>query len=180
MGAVRTLLTFEEFEQLEDTGEALELLDGDLIRLPPPQKQHMLDSERLFENLKQQLEALRKRHPETALGKVHHEMGYLLRGNPSSWFVPDVSVTWPDQPGDRYYERSPMIAIEIVSEYDLARNIERKVARYLEQGAAEVWVFYPESRHAVVHSRTHGIERREKSFRTALLPGIEIPFDEFL
>jgi Uma2 family endonuclease len=180
MGAVKTLLTFEEFEQLEDTGESLELLDGDLIRLPPPQKKHMLDSERLFKSLDGRLERMRQHNPQYAAGKVPHEMGYLLRGNPSSWFISDVSVTWPDQPGDRYYERSPMIAIEIVSEYDLARNIERKVARYLEQGAAEVWIFYPESRHAVVHSHTRGIERRENSFLTTLLPGIEIPFEEFL
>jgi Uma2 family endonuclease len=140
----------------------------------------MLGTEQLFERLKQQVEALRKTHPEIALGKVHMEMGYLLRGSPSSWFQPDVSVTWPDQPGDRYYERSPMIAIEIVSEHDSARNIEHKVAKYLEHGAAEVRIVYPKSRHAMVHSRARGIERNDKAFSPALLPGIEIPFDEFL
>jgi Uma2 family endonuclease len=148
MGAVKTLLTFEEFEQLPDpeTGESLELLDGEIIELPPPQKRHMLGSEELFKRLKQQVEALRVRLPEVPLGKVHMEMGYLLRGRRSSWFRPDVSVTWPDQPGDRYYEQSPMIVIEIVSEHDRANDIERK----------------------------------EKAFITALLPGIEIPFDAFL
>ena len=35
------LMTFEEFEQLEDTAEDLELLQGELIRMPPPFRSHM-------------------------------------------------------------------------------------------------------------------------------------------
>ena len=78
----------------------------------------MLGSEELFKRLKQQVEALRIKLPEVPLGKVHMVMGYLLRGRRSSWFRPDVSVTRPNQPGDRYYEQSPMMVIEIVSEHD--------------------------------------------------------------
>ena len=35
MGVSTSLLTFEEFEQLPDDPGKLELLDGELIRLPP-------------------------------------------------------------------------------------------------------------------------------------------------
>jgi hypothetical protein len=61
----------------------------------------------------------------------------------------------------------------------IAKDIKRKVAKYLEHGTAEVWAVYPESSHAVVHT-AQGIQRKDKAFVTALLPGIEIPFDAFL
>ena len=44
MGATNTgLMTFEEFERLPDHEESLklELLDGELIRMPPPGRMHM-------------------------------------------------------------------------------------------------------------------------------------------
>lgn len=180
--AAKTLLSLEELERLPDTetGETLELLDGEWIQLPPLEKPHMLRAEELFKKLDRALELARQRNPHIVAGRVHIEMGYLLAGRPSSCFVPDVSVTWPDQPGHRYYERSPMIAVELVSDHDLAKDIERKVVQYLEHGAAEVWIVYPESRHSVVYSRAHSIERNDRAFTTALLPGIEIPFHEFL
>jgi hypothetical protein len=36
MGAVGTLLTFEQFEQLPDKDGRRELLEGELIEVPPP------------------------------------------------------------------------------------------------------------------------------------------------
>ena len=41
--ASTTLLTFEELEQLPDEPGKMELLDGELIRLPPAKKRHIED-----------------------------------------------------------------------------------------------------------------------------------------
>jgi Uma2 family endonuclease len=67
----------------------------------------------------------------------------LRRGG---WLVPDVSVTWPDQPVDEWLLGAPMIAVEIASRGNTAEEIEGKVAAYLDEGAAEVWIIYPKTR----------------------------------
>ena len=73
------------------------------------------------------------------------------------------------------------MVFEVVSENDTARHLEAKVAEYLTHGAAEVWVIYPETRHAWVYDHSSpGARRETKSIRSELLPGIEIPFDAIL
>jgi len=72
-----------------------------------------------------------------------------------------------------------MMVFEVVSENDTALQLEGKVAEYLANGAAEVWVIYPDTRHAWVYQRATPLARREAhSIRSDLLPGIEIGFDE--
>jgi len=173
-----TLLTLEQFERIEWEGQ-LELLKGELIRLPPPQRPHMEGCENLYDGLKASVERLRKVQPTIQLGKVHFEMGYLLGGEPRTWLRPDVSITYPDQPGKRYYEGSPLMVFEIVSEWDTAAQLAEKVAQFLTNGAKEVWVIYPEPREVWLHDGS-GIARRMKSIQSPLLPGIEIPLDEIL
>jgi Uma2 family endonuclease len=116
-----------------------------------------------------------------AIGKLHIEMGYLVSSSPSSWLRPDVSLTHPDQPGDHYYEGAPLVAFEVVSEYDTATRVERKVADYLAHGTAEVWVIYPETRRAWVYrGAADGATRETEAIHSDLLPGIEIRLDEIL
>jgi Uma2 family endonuclease len=173
-----TLLTLEQFERIE-SDDYLELLKGELIRLPPPQLSHMLACEALFERLKIAVNQLRNSHPEVRVGKVHMEMGYLLPGDPPTWLRPDVSITYVDQPGVRYYEESPLIVFEVVSEYDTARQIAEKVALFLANGAKEVWMIYPDTRRAWAYDGS-GTARELHAIRTPLLRGAEIPLDEIL
>jgi Uma2 family endonuclease len=184
-----TLISLDEFERL-DGPEEIELLKGELIRVPPPQIDHMKSAEALFRRLYADVERLRQTNLDLPLGKVHMEMGYLMFGEPRSWLRPDVSVTHANQAGAKYYEGAPLMVFEIVSEYDTARQLESKVAVYLANGAAEVWVIYPEARHAWVYSgpimgttgTARGSQARSeaKSIRSDLLPGVEIDFVDFL
>src|SRR5215208_6194749 len=114
MSTTTALMTFREFEALpEHNGpEHLELLNGELIRMPPSQRRHALSAETLFELLKAAVEEWRRAEPEAPIGSVHHEMGYHLTSDPSSWLQPDVSLTQPEQSGDKYYEGAPLIAFE--------------------------------------------------------------------
>jgi Uma2 family endonuclease len=177
MGAT-TLLTMEQFERIEGD-DHLELLKGELIRLPPPQNAHMDACEKLYDRLKSEIEELRTTRPGLSIGKVHIERGYLLSGDPASWLRPDVSITYPDQPVDRYLLGAPMIVFEVVSEYDTAAQIAEKVELFLANGAKEVWVIYPETQRAWLYDGS-GIARERTSISTPLLPGIEIPLDEIL
>ena len=57
--------------------------------------------------------------------------------------------------------------------------MDKKVTDYLAHGAAEVWVIYPETRHAWVYRQSAPAATRE-TIHSDLLPGIEIPLDEIL
>jgi len=178
--ATTTLMSFAEFECLDQGPDEIELLKGDLIRMPPPEHEHMLICERLYEWLKAAVERLRLANPGLKLGKVHIEQGYRLKGEPASWLRPDVSVTHPDQPVDRFYLGAPWLVFEVVSASDRALQLDEKVSEYLANGAAEVWLIYPKQRHAWIYDDS-GVARHEtRSVHTAALPTIDIPLDEIL
>jgi Uma2 family endonuclease len=169
-----TLMSFAEFEQLPSGPEQLELLKGELIQFPPPQRPHMLIAQGLFFDLR----VWRKSNPQVAVGDVCIEMGYLMPTDPRSWLKPDVSVTFPNQPGERFFEGSPMIVFEVVSEYDKARELQIKVHEYLSNGAKEVWVLYPETREAVLYREPHQPIGHTDAICTDLLPGFTLPLAE--
>jgi Uma2 family endonuclease len=155
MGAT-TQLTIEEFLSLPDEPGKQELLDGELIALPPAKYSHMQIAIRLHLMLVAAL-------PES---RALIETGYQLsRG----WLQPDVSVTWPDQPVENdWLQGAPMIAIEVVSGANRPEHIDKKTAVYLEEGAAEVWVIYPATRSMTVF-RKQSWERVTGSYTCPLL-----------
>jgi Uma2 family endonuclease len=145
------LVTFEDLERLPEEPGKTELLDGELIQMPPAMRRHSEIGGQLFLRLSLLVAALKSGGAASTLGKVEVEMGYRIGRKPDSWLVPDVSITHPDQPGDVYCEGAPLIAIEIVSESNTARQVERKIKKYLANGAQEVWVLYPKTRRALTH-----------------------------
>jgi Uma2 family endonuclease len=176
-----TLMSFAEFELLDAGADDVELLRGELIRMPPPQRSHMQICRRLLKLLDAAVERWKRSNPDGRVGQVEIEMGYLVSVDPQCWLRPDVSLTHPDQPGERYYEGAPLVAFEVVSEFDTAIRLDKKVADYLAHGAAEVWVIYPEWRHAWVYRGAGLTTTRETgAIRSDVLPGVEIPLDEIL
>ncbi len=135
-----TLISAAAFRLLPDAPGKQELLEGELILLPPAKLSHSKIARALLRLLTAVLEESR----------VQIEAGYQI--TPETWLQPDVSVTWPDQPvRNDYLQGSPMIAIEIVSCGNTADEIDRKIAAYLRYGAAEVWIVYPRTRSLIVH-----------------------------
>jgi Uma2 family endonuclease len=161
--STKTLVTLEEFLDLPETPGKQELLDGELISLPPAKRSHMEISKRLVDLFRSVLDGAR----------VWFETGYQLHGR---MLQPDVSVTWPDQPvADDWFQGAPMIAVEVASRGNTAEEIEGKVAAYLEEGAAEVWVIYPKTRTLVVSTKEH-VTRVTGTYDCGLLRlGVDIP-----
>ena len=145
------LVTFEDLERLPEEPGKTELLDGELIQMPPAKRPHNKHAKRLFLRLFQLVESLRAGGAALGLGDVEIEMGYKIGMKPDSWLIPDVSVAHPDQPGDDYYEGAPLIAIEVISESNTAGKIDRKIEKYLANGSQEVWVVYGETRRVLTH-----------------------------
>jgi Uma2 family endonuclease len=153
-----TLMTIAEFELLPDVPGKQELLEGELINLPPARDSHGDIVHALYEVLRSVLPA----------GRVRIDAGYRMA--PDTWLEPDVSVRWPDQPAENGYRQgSPMIAMEVVSPGNTAEEIQRKTAAYLKHGAEEVWIVYPLGRCMMVH-RSIAVERITDVYTCALVP----------
>jgi Uma2 family endonuclease len=144
-----TLLTFAEFERLPDEPGKDELVDGELFHLPPAFYNHSTLVGRIFALLMQLIDG-----PTPRLVQV--EAGFKI--GEKTWLVPDVSVLHEHQPRAKYFEGAPAVAIEVISESNTARQIDRKRKIYLENGAHEVWVIYPDTHSAWVYRPGTGEE----------------------
>jgi len=165
-------LTFADFEQLAEGTDTLELLQGELIRVPPPKRKHMECAHRLYEALRVALESKPPR-----LGTPYIEMGYRI--DRDTWLRPDVSVSAAGQRGDDYFEGAPALAIEIVSESNSAAEMEAKTEVFLANGASEVWLIYPKAQRAWIY-RASGSAERVEELASPLLPNLRVPIRDLL
>jgi Uma2 family endonuclease len=140
MATTPHLLTWQEFEQLPD--EHAEILEGELITLPPPKSKHSLVAENVAELLRE-LKA-------KGLGRVLCEAGYKLSEALPSWIQPDVSFLKMERvqatESDSYFLGAPELAVEIVSPSETPATLHRKVDLLLAAGSLAVWVIYLETR----------------------------------
>jgi Uma2 family endonuclease len=174
-----TLMSLAEFERL-DGPEHVELLKGELISMPPAERRHSQTARKLLLLLSAAIQKFRSEGRGEAVPDAEIELGYLLDSDPPTWLQPDVSVPHAGQPGDRYFEGAPMIAVEVISPSDTASRTENKVLTYLAHGAAEVWVIYPELRHARLFYPDGSAITETKALHSRLLPGVEIPLADIL
>jgi Uma2 family endonuclease len=163
-----TLLTFAEFEQLPEQPGKDELLDGEHFHLPPAFSNHSILVGRIFALLMHLIDGGKPR-------LVQVEAGYKI--GPRTWLVPDVSVLHEGQPRSPYFAGAPAIAIEVISESNTARHIEGKRRAYLANGAAEVWVIYPETQSAWLYRAGHG-EEFTGELRSRAFPEVRIDLME--
>jgi Uma2 family endonuclease len=172
MATTTNLLTWKEFEQLPD--EHLEILEGELITLPPPKSGHSLIAANTFLLL----------HPLQAngLGRVYQEAGYKLSEDPASWIQPDVSFLKMERvratkPND-YFLGAPELAVEVVSPSETAQTLNRKIDLLLAGGSCAVWVIYPADHEVRVFLPDGTSFRRglgDVLTIPELLPGWELP-----
>jgi Uma2 family endonuclease len=165
-----TLLSFEEFERLPDEPGKDELLDGEWFHLPPAFISHMDIAHRVFALLSSMAHML-----DARFGQVYLETGYKVGSR--NWVVPDVSITRRDHPREKYLEGAPALAVEVISESNTARQIERKRRLYLDNGTVEVWVIYPETASVWIYG-----SGRSQDFtgelRSEIIPGLRIDLND--
>ena len=59
------------------------------------------------------------------------------------------------------YLRSPELCIEVVSPSNSRKELREKVAAYLEAGAVEVWIVFPQSKRVEFHGREGVLPRSQ-------------------
>ena len=155
MGAT-TKLTLEEFLQLpQEPGKRFELDRGEVIVEPSPTLRHNAIRFRIARHLQDFVRAHQ-------LGHVTLENDFRL--GPEIVRNPDVAFVATEPLRRMNVDRSPIegvpdLAIEVVSESNLAQDMLTKVHQYLDAGAKAVWVFYPNLKVVQIHDRqgTHEI-----------------------
>lgn len=173
----RELLTMEQFRALEESDEYLyELDDGVLVREARPQRPHGTT----VVLLAHYLTGYALEHG----GIVLSESGFVLREDPPRVYGPDLAYLREDPApyGDRsgWITRAPDLAVEVVSPSNTAAGMQRKIGRYFEAGATEVWVVYPATRSIALH-RPRGESRTldgDQRITSGVLPGFELAVSE--
>jgi Uma2 family endonuclease len=173
MGTSTSLVTFEEFERMADEPCKLELMDGEVVRMPPAETRHMRIAQRIYRILDATLQELHGKEQALNLGEVFIETGYHMGAN---WLIPDVSVSYAGQIERKYLESAPALAIEVISEANTAQMMHRKVRKYIDNGSKEVWLFYPETASVTVYRGKTAVEV-EGALISDLLPGVSIDLD---
>jgi Uma2 family endonuclease len=171
--STRTLQTFEQFEQFQDDGMKHELLKGEHIVLPPAKSRHSS----IQHNLLHLLRPYVKQHQ---LGDVRIETGFKLSSD--TWLQPDVSFLRSTQiqaaDPDGYFEGSPAIAIEVVSDSNTPAKLNLKMEQYFAHGSEEVWIVYPETRNVRMNYQDGSSKTvAEGDLQSDLFPGWSIPVE---
>lgn len=145
-----TLMTAEDLYELPDGSKGYELVRGELRVSEPPGHVHGL----LALELGARLSAFVRTRK---LGVVTVESGYVLHRDPDTVRGPDVSFVRRDRrpPAERahlFIEGAADLSAEIVSPSDSRAEVAEKVSDAIAGGVRLVWVIYPKTRHAVVHT----------------------------
>ena len=172
--ATKTLLTVEQFQQLElPEGRRYELDEGELREMTFPNFRHNTALDNIWA-------ALRAFVKPRKLGRVcTPDSGFLLSRDPDTLRGLDVAFLRADRLSrlDRdshRFEGAPDLAVEIVSPSDSARDIQKKVKQYLSAGAHTVWIAYPETQEVHVFLHDGSVRRLcagDTLDEPALLPG---------
>ena len=181
--AIRTLLTIEQYNALEDPpGVRYELDRGELFVTPSPVPRHNIISGDIYRRLYEWVE-------EHNLGQVIYAVGVKLAEDtvrrPDAMFfrgerVRDVE---PDQVPIAIV---PDLVVEIVSKFDRPDDLMLRVRQYLRAGVQAVWVLYPKSREAYRYTPRSlqptvlDADRGDRLEEPELLPGFSLSLPEIL
>lgn len=171
-----TILTVEQFEQLPDDGARYELKDGELVKMANAKFGHEQTKSEI-------LACLVPYVVQHRLGGVYVETAFML--SPSRVCSPDVAFLSHESvaKGDpnHIYQGAPDLAIEVVSESEIAEDLRQKIQDYLDAGSKAVWAFYPKLRVVAVYEKSSWRESRGEQILEApeILPGFQARVNQF-
>ncbi|MBI3303332.1 MAG: Uma2 family endonuclease [Deltaproteobacteria bacterium] len=150
------LMTADDLFQLPDDGYKYELVEGELIRMPPTGAEHG----HIATNAGSLLRNHVKMHD---LGVVcAAETGFWLKRNPDIVRAQDASFVAKERiPSEGiprgYWPFAPDLAVEVISPNDRFDDVQEKVAEYFAAGTRLVWVVHPKTRTVLVYRSLHDV-----------------------
>ena len=141
--------TADDLLALPDNSLRYELIKGVLREMPPAGFEHGIRTVDLAWRLASYVNI-------NHLGKVATaETGFQIAWNPDTVRAPDIAFVRQDRlppPGQRgYFQGPPDLAVEVVSPGDTSREVDEKVAEWLNAGTPLVWVVRPQHRTVTVY-----------------------------
>ncbi len=168
-------VTYEEWLRMPEVTDAIEeVVDGEILIMPPNKWEHALIAQQVGSALDAQLDA-RDAIVLTAT------FGLVIRKAPLTSRVPDLAVfrksTIVEQDG--YIHSAPQLVVEVLSPANTRRERERKLADYASLGVPEMWVVSPEARTVEVLYLENGFLRSVQALTQGVLepkhfPGVQI------
>ncbi|WP_460829322.1 Uma2 family endonuclease [Nocardioides hungaricus] len=139
-------LTVADIEAMPDDGQRYELVDGVLVVSPTPDWRHQVARDELLGLLK-----------AAAPGDVR------VVGAPAAaiidertWVEPDIVVAPKSDFGDKYLDRPPLLAVEVLSPSNRIYDLNTKFARYERARIPSYWVVDPLELRLVVWELVEG------------------------
>jgi Uma2 family endonuclease len=149
--ATSVRLTADDLLALPDDEHRYELIDGELVEMPPSSEDHSWIGA-LFVGYLVAHVVPRK------LGRVYQaDLGVKVQINPDRVLSPDAAFIRADRlprgrDRRRHVQVIPDLVVEVVSPNDRAAKVAEKVDRYRDLGVPLVVVVWPETRTLDVHS----------------------------
>jgi Uma2 family endonuclease len=139
---VRTELTLDDLEQMPDDAMHRELIDGELIELPPPESKHSDTATNIYDSLAPFVRLNR-------LGRAYPEAGYKVTADKRNWVQPDISFISNEYLArggkQRFFEGAPDLAVEVISPSERPKHILAKSNVLFQNGCKEIWIVRPET-----------------------------------
>jgi Uma2 family endonuclease len=145
----KALMTAKEFAtfvaQPGNEDRWFELARGEVIELPPPKRAHGSTCGNIAGLLYQY-----KRQVKWGDVTANHA-GFIRETDPDTVRGPDIAYYESESNEEGYSQIPPLLTVEVLSPDDKASVLARKVADFLNNGVALVWVVDPATRTVVVY-----------------------------
>ena len=172
-------LTAEEFWQLPEGEGKRELVRGEVVEWMPVGGVH-------GDVVSELLTRLRSWAKQGRHGYVATEVGYVVQRDLDGVRAADVSYVRQERIPESgipegFWNLAPDLAVEVVSPFETAEEIQDKVFDYLTAGTPQVWVIYPRRQQIVVHTPdglARTLQAQDALQAPELLPGFGCKVEE--
>jgi Uma2 family endonuclease len=140
MATTHKLLTYEEWLKLPEAEGIEEVVNGEMVRMPPNKVLHADTVENLADLLRVRLDR------EKVQIRVSN-FGLVIRLDPLITRVPDIAVFIRSNVVERdgYIHSAPELVVEVLSPANTRSERAGKLKDYESLGVPEVWVVSPEA-----------------------------------
>ena len=151
MGVMTTLprgraLTVADIEAMPDDGQRYELIDGVLVVSPTPEWRHQVVRDELLRLLKAAT------RPDIRV--VGAPAAAII--DDRTWVGPDIFAASKSDFGQKYLDRPPLLAVEVLSPSNRLYDLNTKFDRYERAGVPSYWVVDPHELRLVVWELVEG------------------------
>jgi Uma2 family endonuclease len=140
MATTSKVLTYQDWLKLPEVEGVEEVVNGEIVKMPPNKLPHAYAVENLADLLKAKLDRRTVQVLVTTFGLV-------IRPDPLTTRVPDIAVFIRSKMvvQDGYIHSAPELVVEVLSPANTRSERAEKLKDYESLGVPEVWVVSPEA-----------------------------------